>query len=268
MVKRSLSQRDIETLAAVTDVTVEALSADLRRRPWAIHDLLEQPDVLDAVLDRHVHPAQLVSPFLLFSVLTHAAAAELREATYVSDWAGSRIRLPVFDIEPIHEFLEDAGRLLFLGALLASYVSPRPAPVPADPMDLSDLALWLEQVTPADRITLLRQLGDLALFRSGVFPDQIAYEVMPAATAERLGTSAHLAPDEIQSLCDKGTIGPGIEALETLGSRWYAAAAREDEHTPAIVVDMSQRFRSARRVLNHLSDRWLYDLEPAWGNVA
>lgn len=268
MVRRSLSNRDIETLAAVVDVTAEALSADLRRRPWAIHDLLEQPSVLTAVLDRHSHPARLVSPYLLFSVLTHAAAAELREATYMADWAGARVRLPVFDIEPIHEFLEDAGRLLFLGALLASYVAPRPGPVPADPLDLPGLALWLEQVGDADRVVLLRQLGDLALFQAGIFPDSAGPEPLAPATARRLGSSAALDPIEIESLCDPATLGAGIEALEVLGSRWYAAAAREDERTPAIVVDISHRFRSARRVLNHLSDRWLYDLDLTWGNVA
>jgi hypothetical protein len=268
MNSQGLSERDLQTLAGITGTTAEGLAAELRRRPWAIHDLFADPDVLDTVLDRHAHPANVVSPFLLFSVLAHAAAAELREATYVSDWAGMRTRLPVFDVEPVHEFLEDAGRLSFLAGLLASYVAPRPAPVPADPLDIESLAAWLDQATPTDRVLLLRQLGDLALFLTGVFPDRTGPQVIAPTLAERLGSSVEMTSEEILALCDRGSIAPGIEALETLGSRWYTAAAQEDLSTPAVVIDVAHRFRSARRVLNHLSDRWLYEVDLNWGSAA
>lgn len=268
MTSQGLTERDLQTLAAFAGMTGEDLAADLRRRPWAIHDLLSDRDVLDTVLDRHAHPANVVSPFLLFWVLAHAAAAELREATYVSDWAGMRTRLPMFDVEPVHEFLEDAGRLTFLAALLSSYVVPRPAPVPADPLDFESLAAWLGQATAPDRVLLLRRLGDLALFLTGVFPDRTGPQVIDPRLAERLGSSVEMTAEEILALCDRGSIAPGIEALETLGSRWYTAAAQEDVSIPAVVIDVAHRFRSARRVLNHLSDRWLYEIDLNWGSAA
>ena len=89
-----LTARDLATIAAVTGSEPEALAAELRRRPWRIHDLLSDEAVFDSVLDRHSHPARLVSPVLLFAVLIHRAADELRNAPYVNDWTGPRSRLP------------------------------------------------------------------------------------------------------------------------------------------------------------------------------
>jgi len=265
---QGLKERDLRTLAGVVGVEPAELTEELRIRPWAIHDLLSRPDVLDAVLDRHAHPANVVSPQLLFWVLAHAAASELREASFVPEWAGQHSRLPVFDVEPIHDFVADATRLMFLGTLLASYVVPKPAPVPADPMDLESLASWVDQAMPADRVVLLRRLGDLALFMTGVFPDRTGSSPIRPVVAERLGKTAQMSTEEILGLSDRASMAPAIEALETLGSRWYQAAAREDSATPAVVIDVAQRFRSARRVLNHVSDRWLYDIDMTWGAAA
>ena len=155
-----LSGRDLRTLAAITAGDADQLAEDLRHRPWAIHDLLSDPDVFEGVMGRQAHPANLVSPFLLFAVMVHSAASELRTATFVNDWTGPRSRLPVFDVEPLQEFIEDPGRIFFLVRLLESFAVPTPAPVPADPFDLSDMALWVDQALPSQRATLLCRLGD------------------------------------------------------------------------------------------------------------
>ncbi len=266
--RQGLTERDLQTLAGVVGVSRDELVEGLRTRPWTVHDLLSRDDVLSAALDRHAHPSKVVSPFLLFAVLAHAAAAELREASYFPDWVGNRSRLPVFDVEAIHEFVEDARRLMFLGGLMASYVLPQIPPVPADPLDLQSLASWVDQAMPADRVILFRQLGDLALFLSGVFPDRTGPRPLDAPSAEKLGGTVNMSPSEILALCDGASLAPGIEALETLGARWYDAAAIEDRTTPAIITDVAQRFRSARRVLNHVSDRWLNDVDLSWGDAA
>ena len=62
-----LTERDLGTLAAIVKAEPEELTTELRRRPWWIHDLLGRPDVFEKVLDRHALPAEVVSPFLLFS---------------------------------------------------------------------------------------------------------------------------------------------------------------------------------------------------------
>lgn len=258
----SMSERDIATLAAIAETDPVELTKDLRRRPWVIHDLLSRDDVFDAVMDRHAHPANLVSPFFLFAVLVHRAAAELREATFVSDWAGPRSRLPVFDVAPLQEFVEDGARTSFLARLLTSFAMPEPVPVPADRFDLTSMALWLDQAMPADRTVLLRRLGDLALFMAGVFPDRTGSRPLLPVDAERLGRTVHMTADEVLSLCDPVRLAPGLTALETLGSRWYSASV--DGGEPPLVADVGRRFSAARRVLNHLADRHLYKIDPGW----
>jgi hypothetical protein len=258
-----LTERDLGTLAAIVGAEPDELATELRRRPWWIHDLLTRPDVFDKVLDRHAHPADVVSPFLLFSVLLHRTAEELREATYVNEWIGPRSRMPLFDVAPLREFVEDSGRTFFLAALLASFAAPASPPVPAGPFDLRGLALWLDQVLPRDRVVLLRRLGDLSLFLTGVFPDHTATRPLRPVDAERLGRTIGMTADEMLALCDRSVLSPGLDALESLGSRWYQAAVLGDG-TPPVVGDVGARFRSARRVLNHLADRYLYRLETGW----
>lgn len=261
-----LSQGDLATLAGIMGTDPVPLAENLYRRPWSINDLLGEPRVVDAVLARQEKASHIVSPFLLFAVLVHRVADDLRQATYVNDWSGPKSRLPVFDVTPLQEFLEDSGRRLFLTALLASFALPEPPPVPADPFDLTDLARWVDQALPADRLRLLRRLGDLSLFMAGVFPDHNGAKPLRPLDAERLGRTVGMKADELAELCDRARMAPGLDALESLGSRWYGAAASGG--APPVLSDVATRFRAARRVLNHLADRYLYRIEPNWNLAA
>ncbi|MDJ0925964.1 MAG: hypothetical protein QNJ77_15540 [Acidimicrobiia bacterium] len=262
-----LSGRDLRTLASITGGDADQLAEDLRLRPWAIHDILSDEDVFAGVMGRQAHPANVVSPYLLFAVMVHAAADELRTATFVNDWTGPQSRLPVFDVAPLQEFVEDPGRLFFLVRLLDSFAMPAPAPVPADPFDLNDMALWIDQALPSQRATLMCRLGDLSLFMSGVFPDHAGPRAMPATEAEQLGGTVDMTSDEILQLCDRGSLSPGLDALEHLGSRWYERAV-DAGSAPPVVADVATRFRAARRVLNHLSDRFLHEIDFNWNEAA
>jgi hypothetical protein len=262
-----LTERDLGTLAAIVEAEPHELVAELRRRPWWIHDLLARPDVFEKVLDRHAHPADVVSPFLLFSVLMHKTTEDLREATYVNEWIGPRSRMPLFDVAPLQEFVEDPGRASFLAALLSSFAVPESPPIPAEPFDLYGMALWLDQALPNDRVVLLRRLGDLSLFLTGVFPDRTGTRPLRPVDAERLGRTIGMTADEMLALCDRSLLSSGLDALESLGSRWYEAAI-QGSGTPLVVGDIAARFRSARRVLNHLADHYLYRLETGWNLAA
>lgn len=266
------SPRDVETLAGFAGVDPAELSDDLRRRPWAVHDLLADPDLLDRLLDPEADVADVASPFLLFSTVIHRTAAELREVSYVADWSGPRSRLPVFDVEPLREFLADPGRVFFLSALLSSFAVPDRPPVPVrGPLDLAGLALWLDQVMPADRVALFRRLGDLALFLTGVFPDRTGAQPLMPIDAERLGRTVGMTAEEVLALRNAARVASGLEAYESLGSRWYEAAVeaavRVETRVPPVVSDVAARFSAARRILNHLTDRYLYRFDPRW-NVA
>jgi len=60
---------------------------------------------------------------------------------------------------------------------------------------------------------------------------------------------------------------PAIELLEHLGARWYRTAC---ELAPvrtarlAVAGDVAGRFQQARRVLNHLADRYLLSEGQPW----
>lgn len=260
------TDRDLATLAAAASTTVEELSARLRLQPWTVAELLSSDEVFDTVMDRQAHPAELVSPYLLFSVLVHRAASELRDATFVNEWAGQKVRLPVFDIAGVHDFLTDPARMTFLARLLATFTGPVLLPVPVDDrFDLVSVASWLDAVSDTDRIVLFERLGDLALFLSGVFPDATGSSWISPVDAERLGKTVDLDSAAILGLCDSLGLG-GLDAYETLGSEWYRAVSTS---RPApMIADVSYRFRAARRVLNHVADRYLFDIKPAFGFAA
>lgn len=262
-----LTERDIATLAAITAAEPAELVAELRKKPWRIHDLLGNPDVFEKVLDRHAHPADLVSPFLLFSVLVHKTAEDLREATYFHEWTGPRERMPLFDVGPLQEFVDDPGRTLFLASLLSSFAVPKAPPIPAGPFDLHGMALWVEQALPQDRAAVFRSLGDLSLFLTGVFPDHTGTNPLQAVDAVKLGRTVGKTSDQMLALCDRTVPSAGLDALETLGSDWYGAAVQGGGVMP-VVGDVASRFRSARRVLNHLADRYLNRLETGWSLAA
>ncbi len=262
-----LCERDLRTLAAITGGDAEGLAEDLRLRPWTIQDLLSSDDVMAGVLGRHAHPANLVSPFLLFAVVVNNAAAELRAASFVNDWTGPMARLPVFDVEPLQEFVEDPGRIFFLVRLLESFAVPAPAPVPADPLDLGEMALWVDEALPSQRATLMCRLGDLSLFKAGILADATGPHRLGAVEAEQLGRTVDMTSDEVLQLCDEGSVAPGLEAMELLGKRWYGSAI-ESGSAPNVVADVAHRFRSARRVLNHVADTFLYKLDSPFGWAA
>lgn len=264
-----LSERDLQLLARTTGTDVDELRDRLHRRPWLLHEVLTEPEVVETVAGDGADLADVVSPFLLFAVLVHRAADELLDATYVNDWSGPRMRLPVFDVEPLQEFTADPARLLFVAHLLASFAGPTPLRVPVDALDLEGLVDWLVVAVPDDRPALLRHLGDLALFLAGVLPDATGAQVVSASVAERLGRSVDLSPDEVLALIDPGSASPGLDALERLGASWYRAATSEPRSpVPAVVADVAARFRPARRFLNHLADRHLHRIEPSWGFAA
>ncbi len=258
-----LSDADLDVLAAAMDTTVLQLRADLDRRPWSILDHLEHPGVVEAAMEPADPFRSNVSPFLFFAVLAQQAANDLRASTYVNEWTGPRQRLPVFDVEPLREFAEAPGRVLFIAQLLAAFARPSALPVPANALDLEDVAAWIEVSVPEDQVTLLRHLGDLALFRSGVLADETGPHAIDATLIERLLHPLRLSADELVSLhehlADVASVSPGIDAMESLGPTWYRAASNADDRgrLSLTVTDIATRFRPARRFLNHLADQYL-----------
>ena len=258
-----LTAAELASLAAACGEDADELGGELARRPWAIHDLLSDPELVESVLESE-SVADVPSPFVLFAVLTRLAADDLLTSSYVNDWIGPRSRLPVFDIEPVQEFVAAPGRVLFVARLLASMVDPSAAPVPAGGCDPWDLVEWLAAVGDEERVQVLRRVGDLALYIAGVHADAIGNGVLSQDKAERVGVALGMTADEILELSDPGSPTPGLDALELVGARSYQVARRDTVSVPPIVSDIAERIHTARRFLNHLADAYLTPIEPDW----
>ena len=258
-----VTDSELDSLARVCGRDADTLRAELSLRPWALHDILSEPDVVEAVME----PTSILDtpqPFALFAVLVRLAADELLQSTYVNDWTGPRSRLPVFDVEPLQEFVCAPGRVLFMARLLTSMVMPTsmPAPIPSsDPWDLLD---WLDAVNEAERVVLLRRLGDLSLFLAGVQADAHGDDILSPERAAKAGRTLGMTSDQVLQLTDPASISPGLDSLEELGARWYQEARRSEPTTPPVVGDVAQRIHAARRFLTHLTDSYLAPFQSSW----
>ena len=151
-------------------------------------------------------PRRAVSPFLTFAVAVHHVTARLATASYIEEWIGPRRRVPVFAVAPLRQLLDDPLRRFFFVELLSSYthvVSGRTWVATRrgwrrrrfSELDAVQLAELLETVPPAELSGVLRRLGDLALFLTGVFPDHTATTPLGRPSAEaRLLRSAGVQP--------------------------------------------------------------------------
>jgi hypothetical protein len=249
----------------------------LRRDPAALLALLEHPRVFQIVLaagqDRSAHP-QPVSPFLVFAVAVHRAAAELAGVGYVAERTSPRQRVPLFDAPALRDFLDEPARRLFLAELLASFTrigsgryqvrsGGRVRTRRFSELDPVRLAGMLEAVPDAERPGVYRRLGDVALFLAGVFPDYAASHPLGPVNVSRLLRAAHAPAADAERL----STAPAIDLLEYLGARWYRAArdlALVRTARLGVVAEVADRFRQARRVLNHVADRYLCPAGNPW----
>jgi hypothetical protein len=273
---------------SATDYAEHLTAADLRLLstvanpardgdPPAIEGLLADPRVFEAVFGPAAvaaGQAVLVSPFLAFGVAVHRAVADLSHLDYLPERSGLRQRVPVFDTPQLRDFLDSAARRLFLAELLASFTrvasgryrvrsGGRSRTRRFSELDPVRLAGMLEQVPEESRPGIYRRLGDVSLFLAGVFPDYAAGSALGPLDAARLLRAARVPSAELDELA----AAPALDLLEYLGARWYRAAlATAPVRTAnlAVVGEVATRFRQARRILNHLADRYLLSPDTPW----
>jgi hypothetical protein len=237
---------------------------------------LSSPDLEQAVFgsDPAFDPLRVVSPFLTFAVAVHRVAEKLARAAYVDEWVGPRQRVPVFAVEPLRQLLADPLRRFFFIELLASYTHVvsgstwtasrrgwrRQRFSELDPVQLAGL---LDAVPTAERPGVLRRLGDLALFLTGVFPDHTATTSLGRPLAElQLLRSAKLQP----SRATPGSLN-AFELLELLGARWYRLATRlspAPSGSVEVLAAVAEHFTDARRILNVVTDTYLFPMREQW----
>jgi hypothetical protein len=255
----------------------------LASAPSARDDVRRDPARLEALIDSPATYRQLFivpgrdpllrgTPFLIFAVLIHRVVRDLGQASFVEEWVGPRQRVPVFDTAGLKDFGADPLRRFFLVQLLASYTNVASGSMlvktsrgwrrrrfsELDPMRLIELA---ELVPEFERASVYRRLGDLSLFLTGIFPDYAAERLV--AKHERRGLERALRPADREQSEGRD----GIWLLEQLGRRAYRIAqqgADRDAPMAGVLADVSENFAVARRVLNFLTDRYLYPMRRQW----
>ena len=271
-----VTEGDLRLIGAATGLP-DPETARLRRDPETLERVLADPRVFEAIFGAETlssREAVIASPFLAFAVAVHRAAADLAEARYVAERSAARQRVPVFDAPELREFLGSGERRLFLTELLTSFtrvtsgryrvsVGGRSRTRRFSELDPVRLAGLLDAVPEESRPGVYRRLGDVALFLSGVFPDYVAGRAFGPVNAARLLRAAQVPAGERERLAAT----PDLELLEHLGTRWYRAAltlAPVRTSGLAVVGEVADRFRQARRVLNHVADRYLMGPDSAW----
>jgi hypothetical protein len=272
-----LSPNDIRLVAHAVGRSADA------PKPWIIGALAD-PAVHDAVFATDEAPVSLASPFLVFSVAVHGIAGDLASATLTNEWLGPRTRLPVFDAPKVREFIDDAERRLYLAQLLSSFTRvagwtqwthtsrgwQRNRFSELDPVQLAQFATM---VSVAERPGVWLRLGDLSLFLTGVFPDHTAKRQLSSVAEQRLRRLTQLSADANsgdlpRAVSDLGAVG----LFEMVGERAYRSAVkgvpRPLTHSMRVVDDIAARFRIARRVLNLVTERYLFPMRSQFFGIA
>src|ERR1700682_599965 len=263
-----LSDSDLALLSGVGDS-----HRDVRRDPEQLEALIDDPATFRTLFTAPGRdPLLRGSPFLLFAVLIHRVVRDLGQASFVEEWVGPRQRVPVFDTGSLRDFGADPLRRLFLAQLLASYTKVASGSTlvktnrgwrrrrfsELDPMRLIELA---EMVPEAERPSIYRRLGDLSLFLTGIFPDYAGERLVAERERRQLERALGTA--------DRGGVArqDSVWLLEQLGRR----ASRIAQHgadrgaaMPRVLAEVSENFAAARRVLNFLTDRYLFPMRRQW----
>lgn len=269
-----LSDRDLELIARAVDSdrAPDRMRSWLREHPSDAEEAIASESLYELVLGKESTDTIFevgATPFLVFGVLVNKVARDLSATTFVPEWVGSGQRLPVFGVESMREFVEDGLRRFFLIEFLASFTKIASGSVwvrtrrgyrrrrfsELDPVGLAEM---VEGLPAAQRAAGYRRLGDVSLFLSGVFPDHTTRHALGAAARERLARSAGIDAHEVDDTDE-------IRFFEMTGSRWYDRAVDSATEItgvgPEYLRDVAGRFSDARRLLNYLSDRYLYQLD-------
>jgi hypothetical protein len=118
-----------------------------------------------------------------------------------------------------------------------------------------------EMVPEVERPSVYRRLGDLSLFLTGIFPDYAGERLVDDRDRRRLERALGAADRERAERQD------GVWLLEQLGRRAYRISlqgADRRKAMAAVLAEVSENFAAARRVLNFLTDRYLFPMRRQW----
>lgn len=247
-----LTEADLRFLAetvAARDQDWREVVERIRGNADAQAPMLADPRLVDRLL-REQETLVRISPAMLFAVLLRAVHRELEKTLYVYEIEGRGGRIPVFEAPQVVEFLAQPAVSDYLVDMLCSFTRIQSGVVYWQEgtrwqrrrfcdMDMDDMILLCRLVGAEYWPVLHKRIADIALFLSGIYPDQSSLFIArprTAFTGERT-----------------------LRDYEADGKKFYGLAARHLAHswlgTPCGI--MAEKFVLARRALNTLSDRYL-----------
>jgi hypothetical protein len=214
-----------------------------------LEQMLDDPRLLDRML-LDEEALVRVSPYMLFSILLRQIRRELEKGGVIYEPEVRGRRIPIFQAPAVVEFLSRPEAREYLVELLCSFVRTNTGYIywkergtwhkrKFNDTDLDDMIALTRMVDPELRHRYLRRAADIALFLSGIFPDQATWmAARPKRTAANQRT---------------------IQDYEQAGHRFYALAAREtpEGSLRSLFETPSEKFILARSALNSVSDRFL-----------
>jgi len=236
-------------------------------KTYFIDLVTRDPDSLDLVLEEEEIFKKVVqsedvfvriSPYLYFELLLRQAIRDIKRDAYTLEQVGYKTRVPVFDSRKVLEVLSQDEIRDYLVELLVSFIRVNQFTIYLNrgrgiyfkkvlsDMDFDLLVEMSEIVDEPYRFVFLKRAGDLALFLSGIFPEQLFGERSHSLAKNR----------RLVSWTNKG------EDLEKKGSELYHKAseseiAKEKELSPVLTM-MADNFTFTKKPLNVMADRYLY----------
>lgn len=274
-----LTDADVSVLVDVSKTRdLAGLHEFIDEDPNRLRGLLASDNLYDILFGSGQNEALLrASPFLIFAVMISRAHADLQQTSFVEEWIGPSRRVPVFEVEALEKFAADVTHQLFLAEVLASYTRVVSGSFWVQTargwqrhryseLDLMRLVEMLDLVPEAERPSILRRLGDLTLFLTGVFPDFSGTRMFRPMARKRVQSAvmAEQSKERGSSSDDQMT---GMEFLELIGRSSYLQASIATERltgSAGALRDIAGEFGQARRVLNFVTDRYLFPFRDQW----
>lgn len=214
-----------------------------------LEQMLDDPKLLDRLLNDDEALVR-ISPYMFFSILLREVRREFEKTGVVYEPESRGRRIPVFEAPAVLELLAKPEAREYLVELLCSFVRTNTGFVywkergtwhrrKFNDTDLDDMVALAGMVDAELKPRYLKRVADIALFLSGIFPDQAT-----RVTARPKHTFASQRT---------------LQDYEQAGQRFYALAAREISEAPlrTVLETLSEKFILARSALNSLSDRFL-----------
>lgn len=252
-----LPKQDLDFI--ITTVTKRRTDYDEIRRLVA-----GKPDLIDIMLDdeglfqRVISDQEIllkISPYLLFTILVRKAKRDLEKMTYTMEPVGAATRrLPLFDAKRASSLLEDANIRDYLSELLTSFTRVNTTTVyfrdrrglyhkrtysDMNPEDMKELS---RVVSSEFRFGVLKRIGDICLFLTGMFPDYVASSARRKAVGQE--TEDVLAEYEETGI-DSFRQAADLDNAEALGLR-------------NVLYKLSEHFSLARKPLNLIGDQYIH----------